>query len=284
MGLMSFGWDGSDRTWHRYETVYLLLAGLATPLVFSVHTIVSMDFATAVIPGWHTTIFPPYFVAGAIFSGLAMVLTLMIIARKSMHLEDYITLGHVDRDVQADALDGLHGGAGLRDGVLSWPFTAGNGYEQFVFFNDAAGPFGWAYWTMVCATWSFAATAVVYGAFGATLPLVFVLSIVVNIGMWFERFVIIVTSLHRDYLAVELGDLFADDHRDRDVDRQFRIVLDLLFLLFCRFVPMIAIAEVKGAAHLKKPQIARRHVVRRRARRKPHESRCHLPRLTTKTI
>jgi len=243
MGLMSFGWDGSYRTWNRYEIVYLLLAGLATPLVLSVHTIVSMDFATAVIPGWHTTIFPPYFVAGAIFSGFAMVLTLMLIARKVVHLEDYFTVGHVDAMCKIIILTGSIVGLAY----LTEFFTAaysGNGYEQFVFFNRAAGPFAWAYWTMITCN-VISPQLLWFKAIRSNLLLVFLLSIVVNIGMWFERFVIIVTSLHRDYLPSSWADYSPTIIEILTLIGSFGLFLTL-FLLFCRFLPMIAIAEVKG--------------------------------------
>ncbi|MCL4850704.1 MAG: polysulfide reductase NrfD, partial [Bryobacteraceae bacterium] len=146
--FFSLGWDGSYRTWQRYETVYMLLAGLATPLVLSVHTIVSWDFATSVIPGWHATIFPPYFVAGAIFSGMAMVLTLMIVARKTMHLEDYITVRHVETMCKlVIATSGMVGLAYATEFFIA--IYSGNEYERFVFVNRAMGPFAWAYWIMV---------------------------------------------------------------------------------------------------------------------------------------
>ena len=197
------GWRGSARHWHLYGTAYLLLAGLATPLVVSVHTIVSFDFAVSLIPGWHTTIFPPYFVAGAIFSGLAMVLTLMIIARKVMQLEDYITVTHIDRMCKLMMSMGCI--VGLAYGTEFFTaFYSGNGYEQFVFKNRALGPFAWAYWTMVSCNvlipqllWS--------KKLRSTLPVVFVIVILVNVGMWFERFVIIVSSLHRDFLPSSWG-------------------------------------------------------------------------------
>jgi molybdopterin-containing oxidoreductase family membrane subunit len=240
---LSLGWDGSARTWLRYETVYLLLAGLATPLVFSVHTIVSMDFATSLIPGWHTTIFPPYFVAGAIFSGLAMVLTLMLVARKVMHLENYITPNHVSAMCKLImAMGGIVGTAYATEFFIAW--YSGNEYEQFVFMNRALGPYAWAYWIMVGCNvltpqffW--------FEKVRKNLLVVFILSIFINIGMWFERFVIIVTSLHRDFLPsswhmytptkIELATLLGS----------FGLFFTL-FLLFCRFLPVIAIGEIKG--------------------------------------
>lgn len=244
--VLSLGWNGSARTWHRYETVYLLLAGLATPLVFSVHTIVSMDFATSVIPGWHTTIFPPYFVAGAIFSGLAMVLTLMLVARKTMRLEDYITARHVDAMCKLMLSMGCV--VGLAYGTeFFMAFYSGNSYEQFVFLNRAAGPFAPAYWTMVVCNvvipqvlW----LKRVRSSFAA----VFVVSIFVNIGMWFERFVIIVTSLHRDYLPSSWATYVPTIIEFTTFIGSFGLFFTC-FLLFCRFVPVIAMAEVKGVLH-----------------------------------
>ena len=246
LGWLSLGWDGSFRTWHRYETVYLLLAGLATPLVISVHTIVSMDFATSMLPGWHTTIFPPYFVAGAIFSGMAMVLTLMLIARKTMRLEDYITPRHID--VMCKLVVVTSGLVGLAYATeLFSAFYSGNAHEQFAFINRARGPLAWGYGIMIACNvlipqllWS--------SRVRGTLLAVFVISIAVNVGMWFERFIIIVTSLERSFLPsswssytptlIELATLLGS----------FGLFFTL-FLLFCRFVPAIAIAEVKGVLH-----------------------------------
>ncbi len=197
--MLSLGWDGSARTWQRYEKAYLLLAGLATPLVVSVHTIVSWDFATSVIPGWHATIFPPYFVAGAIFSGMAMVLTLMMVARKAMRLENYITDRHLD--VMCKVIILTTGSiVGFAYGTEF--FTAqysGNPYEKFVFLNRAFGPFAWAYWTMVSCN-VISPQLFWFKKIRTSVAWSFVLAFLINVGMWFERFVIIVTSLHRDYL------------------------------------------------------------------------------------
>lgn len=241
--FFSLGWDGSYRTWQRYETVYMLLAGLATPLVLSVHTIVSWDFATSVIPGWHATIFPPYFVAGAIFSGMAMVLTLMIVARKTMHLEDYITVRHVETMCKlVIATSGMVGLAYATEFFIA--IYSGNEYERFVFVNRAMGPFAWAYWIMV--TCNVAVPLLLWFRKVRThMGAVFVVSLLVNVGMWFERFVIIVTSLHRDYLpsnwtgyrptVIEVATLLGS----------FGLFFTC-FLLFCRLLPVIAIGEVKG--------------------------------------
>jgi Ni/Fe-hydrogenase subunit HybB-like protein len=245
-GWLSLGWDGSFSTWHRYEVVYLLLAGLATPLVLSVHTIVSMDFATAVVPGWHTTIFPPYFVAGAIFSGMAMVLTLMLVARKTMRLEDYITQKHIDAMCKLVILtSGLVGLAYATEFFIA--LYSGNPFEQFAFINRAFGPLAWGYWVMVLCN-VLVPQLLWLPQVRRSYGVVFVISILVNVGMWFERFIIIVASLQRDYLpsswtsytptSIEIGTLIGS----------FGLFFTA-FLLFCRFVPVIAIAEIKGVLH-----------------------------------
>jgi len=241
--ILSLGWSGSSRAWHRYEVVYLLLAGLATPLVFSVHTIVSFDFATAVIPGWHTTIFPPYFVAGAIFSGLSMVLTLMIIARKVMRLEDYITPRHIG--AMCKLIIGMGGIVALAYGTeLFIARYSGNEYERFAFMNRALGPMAWAYWIMVICNvvtpqlfW--------FKKVRARIGLVFALSLLINVGMWFERFVIIVTSLHRDFLPSSWAEYIPTSIEIVTLIGSFGLFFTA-FLLFCRFLPVIAMAEVKG--------------------------------------
>lgn len=241
--VLSFGWTGSARHWHRYEVVSLILAALAAPLVLSVHSIVSMDFASSVIPGWHTTIFPPYFVAGAIFSGFAMVLTLMIITRKALHLEDYITVGHVESMNKVIIATGsIVGLAYLTELFISW--YSGVEYEHFVLINRATGPYWWAYWIMMTAN-VISPQLLWIKKLRTNLVFTFCLSIVINIGMWFERFVIVVTSLHRDFLTsswtmykptiVEIG--------------LFLGTLGLFFtafFLFIRVFPVIAIAEVKS--------------------------------------
>jgi molybdopterin-containing oxidoreductase family membrane subunit len=240
---LSLGWNGAYSTWHRYEVVYLLLAALATPLVLSVHTIVSTDFATAVVPGWHTTIFPPYFVAGAIFSGMAMVLTLMLVARKTMRLEDYITARHVDAMCYLVILtSGMVGLAYATE--LFVAAYSGNRHEQFAFLNRAFGPLAFGYWIMVGCN---VLAPQLYWLRGVrrNLVAVFGISVLVNVGMWFERFVIIVGSLERDFLpsswtwyrptAIEVATLVGS----------FGLFFTS-FLLFCRFVPVIAIAEVKA--------------------------------------
>ncbi|MBD3869385.1 MAG: polysulfide reductase NrfD [Acidobacteria bacterium] len=241
--FFSLGWDGGFRTWHRYETVYLLLAGLATPLVFSVHTIVSMDFATSVIPGWHTTIFPPYFVSGAIFSGLAMVLTLMLIARKTMHLENYITERHVGAMCKLIiATGGIVAAAYATEFFIAW--YSGNEYERFVFINRAFGPYAWAYWTMVTCN-VLTPQLFWFSKIRRNFLIVWVLSILINVGMWFERFVIIVTSLHRDFLPSSWSYYVPTKIEIATFAGSFGLFFTLFFL-FCRFLPVLAMAEVKG--------------------------------------
>ena len=242
-GIMSFGWNGSTRTWNRYETVYMLLAALATPLVLSVHSIVSMDFATSVIPGWHTTIFPPYFVAGAVFSGFAMVLTLMIIARKVMNYTEYITVDHIEKMCKVIIFtSGIVGIAYATEMFMAWYSV--NEYERFTFINRAMGPYAWSYWIMVTCNVGIS-QLLWFKKLRTTVWFVFLVSILINIGMWFERFVIIVTSLHRDFLPsswamytptlVELATLAGS----------FGLFFTA-FLLFARFIPFIAISEVKS--------------------------------------
>jgi molybdopterin-containing oxidoreductase family membrane subunit len=241
--VLSLGWNGSARTWNHYEAVYLLLAGLATPLVVSVHSIVSFDFATSVVPGWHATIFPPYFVTGAIFSGMAMVLTLMIVARKTMRLEDYITPRHIDVMARLVLTTGsLVGLAYLTE--LWTAFYSGNEYEQFAFVNRALGPFAWAYWTMVTCN-VLIPQLLWFKDVRARLGAVFAISIFVNVGMWFERFVIIVTSLHRDFLPSSWAAYAPTTIEVATMAGTFGLFFTC-FLLFCRYVPVIAMAEVKG--------------------------------------
>ena len=248
-GTLSFGWNGSSRTWHHYETVYMLLAGLATPLVFSVHSIVSMDFATSVLPGWHTTIFPPYFVAGAIFSGLAMVLTLMIIMRKVMRLENYITVTHIES--MCKLMLGMGCVVGFAYGTeFFMALFSGNAYEQFVFKNRAMGPMAWAYWIMVTCN-VLAPQFLWVKAVRRNFAAVFCIAIVINIGMWFERFVIIVSSLHRDFLPSSWTHYIPTTIEIATLVGSFGLFFTC-FLLFCRVAPVIAMAEVKGVLRTKK--------------------------------
>lgn len=242
-GILALGWRGSGRHWHRYERVYLLLAALATPLVLSVHSVVSFDFAVAQLPGWHATIFPPYFVAGAIFSGFAMVLTLLIPIRKAFALEEVITIRHLDNMAKILLATGLM--VGYAYGIEF--FTAwysGNHFEAFTFYNRALGPYAWAYWIMVFC--NVAVPQVLWWKKARTTPwMLMVTSILVNVGMWFERFVITVTSLSRDFLPSSWG-----YYKPTWVDLltlagSFGLFFTL-FLLFVRFLPIIAVAEVKS--------------------------------------
>jgi molybdopterin-containing oxidoreductase family membrane subunit len=242
-GALSLGWRGSARMWRHYEKAYLILAALSTPLVLSVHSIVSFDFATSVLPGWHTTIFPPYFVAGAIFSGFAMVVTLMVMARWALNLEYLITIRHLENMNKVILATGtIVGYAYATEFFIAW--YSGNPYERFVFINRAFGPYAWAYWSMIACN-VLSPQFFWFRKLRTSVPFMFILSIFVNIGMWFERFVIIATSLHRDFLPSSWGYF-----RPTIIDMltffgTFGLFLTL-FLAFCRFLPVIALSEVKG--------------------------------------
>jgi len=240
--ILSFGWSGSAKQWSRFEEVSLVLAGLSTPLVLSVHTIVSMDFATSVIPGWHTTIFPPYFVAGAIFSGFAMVLTLLIIMRKVCNLEDYITITHVESMNKIIIITGsIVGVAYLTELFVSW--YSGVEYEQYAFLNRATGPYWWSYWSMMTCN-VITPQLFWFKKIRKSLLATFIISIFVNIGMWFERFVIIVTSLHRDYLPSSWT-MFHPTFVDIGIFIGTIGIFFTLFLIFSRTFPVIALNELK---------------------------------------
>jgi molybdopterin-containing oxidoreductase family membrane subunit len=241
-GMFALGWRGSARHWHRYETAYLLLAGLSTPLVLSVHTIVSFDFAVSIIPGWHTTVFPPYFVAGAIYAGFAMVLTLAIPIRKFYGLEDFITQRHLRNMAKVMLATGLIVGYGyLMELFMSW--YSADTYEGFMMTNRITGPYWYMYALLILCNiavpqllWS--------GKMRASVPVLFVVSMFINVGMWLERFVIIVTSLHRDALpsswAMYKPTIF-------DFSMLFGTIgffLTLMFL-FIRFLPLISIFEMR---------------------------------------
>jgi molybdopterin-containing oxidoreductase family membrane subunit len=242
-GALSFGWDGAARTWSRYETVALVLAGLATPLVLSVHTIVSMDFATSVIPGWHTTIFPPYFVAGAIFSGFAMVLTLLIITRKVYKLEDYITIQHMElMNIVIIVTGSIVGVAYITELFIAW--YSGVEPEQYAFLNRVSGPYWWAYWSMMTCN-VISPQLFWFKKIRTNITSTFIITIIVNIGMWFERFVIIVTSLHRDFIPSSWA-MFYPTFYDVGVYLFSFGLFFTLFLLFSKFFPMINMAEVKS--------------------------------------
>lgn len=245
-GIFAMGWRGSAVHWHRYEFASLLLAGLATPLVVSVHTVVSFDFAIALVPGWHSTIFPPYFVAGAIYSGFAMVLTLAIPLRQYYHLEDLITMKHLD----------IMGKVMLATGMIVaysyvveafMAFYSGNPYDRYMMVNRFTGPYWIVFWTLISCNllipqvlWSRKVRRSVGG--------LFVISLVVNIGMWLERFVIIATSLHREFLPSK-WDMFYPTRWDWATLVGVFGLFGTLFYLFVRFLPVISIVEVRSLVH-----------------------------------
>lgn len=241
-GIASFGWTGTAKNWQRFESLSLVLAGLATPLVLSVHTIVSMDFATSVIPGWHATIFPPYFVAGAIFSGFAMVNTLLILVRKIYRLEDYITLGHIEAMNKVIVLTGsIVGTAYLTELFISWYSQVQ--YESEAFYWRIFGPYWWAYWAMMACNvvspqffW--------FKKLRRNIVFSFILSIVVNIGMWFERFVIIATTLARDFLPSSWT-YYSPTWNELGFYLGTFGLFFTCFFLFSKYFPVIAIAEIK---------------------------------------
>jgi Ni/Fe-hydrogenase subunit HybB-like protein len=240
---LSFGWDGGAKTWMRYESVALILAGLSTPLVLSVHTIVSMDFATSVVPGWHTTIFPPYFVAGAIFSGFAMVLTLLLVTRKVFKLEDYITVYHIElMNIVIIITGSIVGIAYITEFFIAWYGQVPA--EQYAFFNRMQGPYWWAYWSMMTCN-VISPQLFWIKKIRTSIVATFVLSIIVNVGMWFERFVIIVTSLHRDYLPSSWSMFYPTIFDIGEYMFSFGFFFTA-FLLFAKFFPVINMAEVKS--------------------------------------
>jgi molybdopterin-containing oxidoreductase family membrane subunit len=241
-GALSLGWRGSARHWHRYEVASLILAGLSTPLVLSVHTVVSFDFAVSVLPGWHATIFPPYFVAGAIYAGFAMVLTLAIPLRVAYRLEDFITMRHIDLMAKVMLATGLMVAYGYAmEAFYGW--YSANQYERFMIWNRMTGPYAWSYWSliginagMIQLLW--------FQKVRANVKLLFVLSLFVSVGMWLERFVIIVTSLHRDFLPSSWGMYYPTRWDFLTFIGTIGLFLTLFFL-FMRFVPMIAMFEVR---------------------------------------
>jgi molybdopterin-containing oxidoreductase family membrane subunit len=252
LSIFSFGWDGSAKSWHHYELVYLILAGIATPLVLSVHSVVSFDFATSLLPGWHSTILPPYFVAGAILSGFAMVLTLLVIARTTMKLEAYITMRHIEAMCKVELLTGMLVGLSYSLELFT-AWYSGNQFEAFLVNNRTMGPYWWSFWIMVSCN-VLVPQLYWFKKMRTNLVVVFIASLLVNVGMWFERYVIIVTSLHRDFLpsswrmywptVIEWGVMIG----------MFGFFFTA-FLVFCRFLPVIAAAEVKaevGVANSKK--------------------------------
>ena len=246
-GVAAFGWTGSTKHWQRHESLSLVLAGLSTPLVLSVHTIVSFDFATSVVPGWHTTIFPPYFVAGAIFSGFAMVQTLLIVVRKVMNLQDYITIGHIEAMNKVIVLTGsIVGCAYLTELFIAW--YGQNPYEWYAFSQNRANlfsPYGWSYWLMMFCNvvspqlfWS--------SKLRRNITVTFFMSIVVNIGMWYERFVIIVTSIYRDFLPSSWSTYYTPTIWEIGFYLGTFGLFFTCFFLFAKYFPVIAVAEIKS--------------------------------------
>jgi len=241
-GMLAMGWRGSARHWHRYETAYLLLAGLATPLVLSVHTVVSFDFTIGIIPGWHATIFPPYFVAGAIYAGFAMVLILAIPLRAIYDLEDFITLRHLQNMAKILLVTGLVVFYGyLMEIFFGW--YSANPYEEYMIQNRMQGPYAWAYWLLMFCNGM--APQVFWSAKArSSIVTLFVVSLIVSVGMWFERFIIIVVSLHRDFLPSSWG-MYYPTHVDlMTFFGTIGLFVTLLFL-FVRVLPMISIFEMR---------------------------------------
>ena len=245
-GLLSFGWTGSTKHWQRHESLSLVLAGLSTPLVLSVHTVVSFDFATSVIPGWHTTIFPPYFVAGAIFSGFAMVQTLLLVTRKVLSLEDYITIEHIEVMNKVIVLTGsIVGIAYLTELFVSW--YGQNPYEMWAFMENRANPFspyGWSYWLMMSCN-VLSPQIFWFRKMRRNITVTFFMSVIVNVGMWFERFVIIVTSLYRDYLPSSWATYYTPTIWEIGFYLGTFGLFFTCYFLFSKFFPVIAIAEIK---------------------------------------
>lgn len=241
-GIFSLGWRGGNRQWRHYELAYLVLAGISTPLVLSVHSIVSTDFAVSMVPGWHTTIFPPYFVAGAVFSGFAMVMTLSLIARWTFKLQHIITQKVLERMNMIMLVTGMMVGYAYgMEFFISW--YSGNMYEQFAFVNRAFGPYAWAYWIMISCN-VIVPQLFWFKKLRTHLVVMFVASILINVGMWFERFVIVIT-LARDYLP-SAWDYYSPTWHDIGLLVGSFGLFFTMFLLFLRFLPMVAMSEVKS--------------------------------------
>jgi molybdopterin-containing oxidoreductase family membrane subunit len=241
-GILSLGWRGSARHWHRYEVATLILSGLSTPLVLSVHSVVSFDFAVSVLPGWHATIFPPYFVAGAIYAGFAMVLTLAIPLRVAYKLEDFITMRHIDNMAKVMLATGLMVAYGYAmEAFFGW--YSANQYERFMIWNRMTGPYAWSYWMLIAINAGMI-QVLWFQSVRQNTMLLFVLSLFVSVGMWLERFVIIVTSLHRDFLPGSWGMYYPTRWDFLTFLGTIGLFLTLFFL-FMRFVPMISMFEVR---------------------------------------
>jgi Ni/Fe-hydrogenase subunit HybB-like protein len=246
-GMLAMGWRGSAVHWHRYESAYLLLAGLATPLVVSVHTVVSFDFAVALVPGWHSTIFPPYFVAGAIYSGFAMVLTIAIPLRKLYGLEDFITLRHLKNMAIVMLATGMIVAYGyLMETFMAW--YSGDIFEKYMMMNRMFGPYGWLYWVLIL--FNILIPQALWVRSLQTNPWVlFFIAIAVNIGMWLERYVIVVVSLHRDFMPSAWG-MYSGTIFDYGVFVGTIGLFVALLFLFIRLLPMISIFEMRELVHV----------------------------------
>jgi molybdopterin-containing oxidoreductase family membrane subunit len=241
-GMLSMGWRGSARHWHRYETAYLLLAGLATPLVVSVHTVVSFDFAVGVLPGWHTTVFPPYFVAGAIYSGFAMVMTLAIPIRSFYGLEDFVTMRHLQNMAKIMLATGLIVAYGYgMEAFMAW--YSGNEFEEFLILNRLTGPYALHYGALILCNVLIPQLLWLKRIRSNVLAL-WIIALIINVGMWLERFVIIVVSLHRDFLPSSWDMFFPTIWDWATFLGTIGLFLSLLFL-FIRFLPMISIFEMR---------------------------------------
>jgi len=248
--IFSLGWRHSHRNWQHYEKAYLILAGFATPLVLSVHTIVSFDFAVSIVPGWHTTIFPPYFVAGAVFSGFAMVVLVLVFVRKLFNLEHIITVTHLERMNKIMMATGMMVGYGYAmEFFIAW--YSGNPFEQFVFISRALGPYAFTYWIMISCNviipqlfW--------FKRFRRSIPVMLAIAILVNVGMWMERFVIVVTSLHRDFLPSSWG-MFIPTLTDFGILIGSFGLFFTLVILFTKTLPVVSIAEVKAVSEGAQP-------------------------------
>jgi len=241
-GILALGWRGSARHWRHYRVAYLILAGLAAPLVVSVHTVVSLDFAVAILPGWHSTIFPPYFVAGAIFSGFAMVIDLAIPLRTFYGLKDYVTQWHLDCMAKVMLATGLIVDYGyLMEAFNAW--YTNNLYERYVQLDRAFGPYGWAYWTLIALNVCLNQTLWIKKV-RATPWILWLVAFGLNTGMWFERFVIVVQSLHRDYMPSAWG-MYWPTVWDFAVFFGTIGFFVFCFLLFIRYLPMISMAEMR---------------------------------------
>jgi molybdopterin-containing oxidoreductase family membrane subunit len=241
-GMVSLGWRGSARHWHRYEVASLILAGLSTPLVLSVHTVVSFDFAVSVIPGWHATIFPPYFVAGAIYAGFAMVLTLAIPIRRFYGMESLVTMRHIDNMAKITLATGLIVAYGYTmEAFFAW--YSGNPHERFMMWNRMFGQYGWSYWTLIAIN-GVMVQLLWLKKIRQNTTVLFIMSLFVGVGMWLERFVIVVTSLANDFVPSSWAH-YTPTFWDFALYAGTFGLFFTAFLLFLRFVPMISIFEVK---------------------------------------